>query len=371
MADSSSTGGDRAPLLHRAGRAAAHVESLGAGRPKLRAAIQYGLIALVFAFLALFLITQWQKLPDYSWHFRPGWLVVGFALVLAFYMLQPELWRLILHGLGEHGDPVQLRAAWAKSLVARYVPTSALMVVGRVVLAERAGITKRVCLASIVYELALGITAAVIGGAYFFITLPALRHQPARYAVLLVVPIALIALHPRVFKPVTDWALGKLGREPLPAALPYRTVVLLVPAYLVGWLLVGAGLFVFALALQSLPADKLPYIAAAYPVAFGVSVITFILPSGLGTRDAMLATALDAVLALAVATAIAVAFRIFQTAVELTYVGSLVWIARVSKRDRDRQHPGAQRERRELQPAVARQRGEREQPEDVPRDEPG
>jgi hypothetical protein len=105
-------------------------------------------------------------------------------------------------------------------------------------------------------------------------------------------------------------------------------VLLLVPAYLVGWLLVGTGLFAFATALQPIPVDKLPYIAAAYPVAFCVSVLTFVVPSGLGTRDATLAAAMDAVLPLTVATAIAVAFRIFQTAVELSYVGIVTLLAR-------------------------------------------
>jgi hypothetical protein len=332
VADSSSTDPGHTPLLHRAGTAAADIGSLGEGRPKLRAAIQYGLIALVFAFLAFFLISQWSKLPDYDWRFRPAWIAAAFVLVLAFYALQPTLWLVILGVLGERGDGTELRAAWGKSLIARYVPTSALMVVGRVVLAERAGITKRVTLASIVYELGLGICAAVIGGAYFFITLPSLQDTSARYGILLVIPIALVGLHPRIFKPVADWALGKLGREPLPSALPYRWVLTLVPAYLAGWLIVGAGLYTFALALQPLPADKLPYIAAAYPVAFCASVLTFIVPSGLGTRDATLATAIDAVLPLTVATAIAVAFRIFQTAVELMFVGMLVLLARRARR---------------------------------------
>ena len=331
MTDSSSTDPGGTPLLHRAGAAAADIGSLGAGRPKLRAAIQWVLIALVFGFLAVFLITQWNKLPEYHWHFQPEWLVLAAVLVFAFYALQPTLWSVILAGLGEHGDGTQLRAAWGKSLVARYVPTSALMVVGRVVLAERAGITKRVCLASIVYELALGINAAVIGGAYFFIKLPSLQGHSARYAILIVVPLALIALHPRVFKPITDWGLGKLGREPLPRALPYSMVLLLVPAYLIGWLVVGVALFSFGRAVQTLPADKMAYIAASYPVAFGASVVTFLLPSGLGTREAILATALHSALALTVATAIAVGFRIFQTLVELIFVGALVWLGRRSR----------------------------------------
>ena len=329
MAETSSKEQDRAPLLHRAGSAAADVGSLGEGRPRLRAAIQYGLLALIFASLAAFIITQWNKLPNYDWHFRPGWLVVAFGAVLVFYALQPELWRLILYALGERGDGVQLRAVWGKSLLARYVPTSALMVVGRVVLAERVGITMRVCLASIVYELGIGICAAVIGGAYFAISLPSLQHTPARFAILVVVPIALIGLHPRVFKPLADWALRKLGREPLPKALPYRAILLLLPAYLCGWLLVGAGLFCVASALHDVSSSKLPEIAAAYGVAFCISVLTFIVPSGLGAREATLATALKGALhSLTLATAIAVAFRIFQTAVELTYVGTVTLLAR-------------------------------------------
>jgi glycosyltransferase 2 family protein len=69
-------------------------------------------------------------------------------------------------------------------------------------------------------------------------------------------------------------------------------------------------------------------VAAAYPVAFCVAVLTFIVPSGLGTRDAALAVAISAVLDDTVATAIAVGFRIFQTAIELLYVGAVVALNR-------------------------------------------
>jgi hypothetical protein len=51
-------------------------------------------------------------------------------------------------------------------------------------------------------------------------------------------------------------------------------------------------------------------------------------PSGLGTRDAALAIAISAVLPNAVATAIAVAFRIFQTLIELLFVGLVTAVNR-------------------------------------------
>ena len=156
-----------------------------------------------------------------------------------FYAIQCEAWRAILASLGEHLDARTARAIWGKSLVARYVPTNALMVVGRVVMAERHGVSKRGCLASIVYEIGLAVVTAVIVGAYFVITLPRLEDQPARYAILVVVPIALIALHPRVFQPLADFALRKLGRASLPATLPFGRVLELALVYLVSWVAMG------------------------------------------------------------------------------------------------------------------------------------
>ena len=310
----------RPTLLERAGEAASGVSELGAGNPRRRALLQYGLAALIFAFLIAFVVRQWSQLPDFAWRFEPGWIALSAACVAGFYTLQGELWRGIVASLGEHIAAKPGRAVWGKSLIARYVPTNVLMVVGRVVMAERHGVPKRVTLASVVYELGLAFGTAVMVGAYFVIELPDLQGQPGRYAVLAVVPAVLAAFHPRLFRPLVDFALGKLGREPLPRVLPFGRVLELCVAYTLAWGLIGLGVFAFASGLHPLDLSDLPYVAASYPVAFCVAVLTFIVPSGIGTRDAALATAMAAVLAGAVATAIAVGFRIFQTLVELLYV---------------------------------------------------
>jgi hypothetical protein len=293
-----------------------------------RFALQWGLAALIFGFLIWFVVRQWNQLPDFDWRFSPGWLMISALGVLLFYFLQGEYWRLILHALGEDIPARPGRAVWGKSLLARYVPTNALMIVGRVVMAERYGVTKRVCLASIVYELVLGFGTAVIVGAYFVIRLPSLQDQPARWAILALIPIVLVVLHPRVFAPLANFGLRKLGREPLPKTLPFGRVLELALLYMVSWAMIGLGVFGFASALQSIDMSDFPYIAAAYPVAFCVAVLTFVVPSGLGTRDAALATAMTAVLTGTVATAIAVGFRIFQTAIELIYVAAVAGLGR-------------------------------------------
>ena len=322
------TGGHRPSLLERAGSAAAEVSTAGPRTPRRRAVLQTLLVVLVFGFLIGFLVSQWNRLPEFDWRFRPGWLALSIVSVAAFYALQGEIWRGILGDLGEHLAATPGRAIWAKSLVARYVPTNALMVVGRVVMAERHGVQKRVCLASIVYELGLAFATAVMVGAYFAIRLPAVEDQPARYAILALIPLALIGLHPRVFGPLADFGLGKLGREPLPRTLRFRRVLLWAAAFIVVWSTMGVGVFAFASALHPVDAGDFAYVASSYPVAFCVAVLTFVVPGGLGTRDAALATALTAVLPGAVATAIAVAFRLIQTGVELLYVGATSLVAR-------------------------------------------
>lgn len=315
-------------LLERAGSVAANVGRDDGGRSRWQSVARWVLIALVVAFLGFFLASQWDRLPQFDWRFSPGWLAVGAVAVAAFYVIQAQAWLAIVRGLGARIDPHAGRSIWGKSLVARYVPTNALMVVGRVLMVERHGVGRRVCMASIVYELGLAIAGATLVAAYFVITMPALADVPARYAVLAVVPAVLIGLHPSVFERVARAVLRKLGREPLAAVLSPARVFTLLGVYVLSWIAVGSGVFAFASAIHPVGAEEFPYVASAQAVAFGVAVATVVSPSGLGPRDAALAIALAVVLPLAVATAIAIAFRIFQTVVELAFVGAMVWVAR-------------------------------------------
>jgi len=332
-----------ASLLERLGAAAAGVSSAQSASPRKKVFVQYGLAALIFGFLLFFVVRQWNELPDFDWRFSPGWLALAIVCVVLFYTFQGELWRVVIHSLGEHIDPRPGRAVWGKSLLARYVPTNVLLVVGRVVMAERHGVPKRVTLASVVYELALALATAVIVGAYFVIELPELDGRPGRFAVLALIPAVLVVVHPRVFEPLAGFALRKLGRDPLPRVLPFGRVLQLCLAYLVCWVTIGLGLFAFAAALHPVDLSDLPYVASSYPVAFCVAVLTFIVPSGIGTRDAALAASMAVVLPGAVATAIAVAFRILQTLVELLYVATVVALGR--RRDGSEPAGGAQPDR--------------------------
>jgi glycosyltransferase 2 family protein len=325
--DAREPGADRT-ILERIGAWASTVGASTGGRSRRGTLLRWAFLALIAAFLIVFVVTQAAQLPEFEWRFLPAWLAASAAAMACFFVLQPLGWLLILRGLGQPLQVTPAYAVWGKSLLARYVPTNALMIVGRIVLAERFGVPRRVCLASIVYELGLTISCAAALGAYVLITLPALAGFPPRFALLAILPAALLVMHPRVFRPLSDLALVRLGREPLPVVLPFRSVAGLVPVYLAVWSVVGLSLFCFASALYQVPAGELLYVAASQPAAFSASVGVFVLPSGLGARDAVLAAALSGVFPGTVAIAIAVAFRLFQVSVELPFVAVVAWRGR-------------------------------------------
>ena len=306
-------------LLERAGALAANVGVPGSAYPRARLVVQLGIGVLILGVLLGFIASQWSELPDFDWRFSPGWLALAAVAVLAFLVIQGEIWRLILRSLGEELDERPAQAIYATSLLARYVPSNILMVVGRIVMAGRYGVRRRVCLASMAYEAGLALCAAIVVGSYFVVTLPALEGQPARYAALGLVPLALLVLHPKVFQPIADYALGKLGREALPKPLPFSRVLFFTSLYVLDLVVVGLGVLAFTAALHPVEGSEVSLIVSSYAVSFSVAMLTFVVPGALGTRDTALALALTAVLPVTVAAAIAVAFRLLQTAAEVVY----------------------------------------------------
>ncbi len=130
-------------------------------RGPLRArALWVAVAVVVAACLGFALASQWSSPPDIEWRFRPGWLALSLLCLLAFQWLHIELWRGMLHSLGGTLPRWKARSIWSTTLLARYVPTSALMAVGRIALSQREGVPRRISTASVLYEVAFTLTAA-------------------------------------------------------------------------------------------------------------------------------------------------------------------------------------------------------------------
>jgi len=319
------------PLLHRVGELGARVGTRPPRSKRVRLALQLGVAVLVFGFLVLTVVGQWSEIQDKGVHFHVLWLLPALVVLLVFFTLNALGWDLLLRFLGYRLGAGRAQVAWGQPLLARYVPGSVLYVLGRVLLSERAGVPRRLTLASIVYEQALQATSAVIVSAYFLIDHPDLQGQPLRWGILLLIPMALTLLHPRIFGPLADRVLRAFGRDPLPATMSLRGVISVLAFYTLNWGVIAVGLFCVARSVSSVSPSDIMVVGAAQAFGYVAALATLVAPAGLGIRDAAFAWAVKTAApgnSFAVASLIAIVVRGVLTVVELIYVAAVTALGR-------------------------------------------
>jgi len=319
------------PVLHRIGEAVARVGRQPPRSKRGRLAIQLGVALLVFGFLVLTVVDQWSEIQDKGVHFDVLWLIPAFLILPIFFALNALGWDLILHFLGYRLGMRRAQVAWGQPLLARYVPGSVLYVLGRMLLSERAGVPRRLTVASIVYEQALQATSAIAVAAYFVISHPDLQDQPLRWAVLLLIPLALCLLHPRVFGRIANRLLRAFGREPLPTVMPMRGVIAVLAFFFCNWAVIAVGLYCVGRSVSPLSAGDIPAVGSAQAIGYVAALATVVAPAGLGVRDAAFAWALKVATpgnSFAVASLIAIVVRGVLTVVEVLYVGIVTAMGR-------------------------------------------
>ena len=300
-----------------------------ARRRALRAA-QGLLVAATIGFVALALARSWDEVTAYEWTFRPEWLVVSFAVFLLFYCSQAAGWWLLLAGFGLRPGMLATWAIWGSSILARYVPGNVFMFVGRAWLHHGQGLDLPRVGAAMVYEQALQLCSALLTVALLW-PLARVEVEWAAWS-LLAVPVLLVLLSPRVFVPLAGRVLGFFHREPLAAALGFGRVVGMLWYYVATWLLVGVGAWCLARATVDADGDALAVVVAAYALAYVAGMAAFVVPSGIGVREAVLAGALRSEVGGPVALAWAVLLRLWQTAVEVVFVALVLLAERLWRR---------------------------------------
>ena len=294
---------------------------MGGSRARRVVGLLVGL--LIVAFLAGSVAKGWSVVSAYEWDVDIPALA-GSLLVLAAYLLLSGLgYVAMLERLAGRRLPrARLLGTWARSILARYVPGNVLMVAGRVVLGREAGVSGRTSLAASVYEqaLILGLSACAAASLLLFGDLG----QGDWVWVVAVVPFGLVLLHPRLFGPIANWLLARIGREPLEGLLSGREVLVFAAWYALTLTVLGFGVWWCVHALVGAQAGGPLFVGAGFLLSFVASTLAFIFPSGLGVREGVLALVLAKDLPGEVAIAAAAAVRLALTFVELSFTGLVV-----------------------------------------------
>jgi hypothetical protein len=215
---------------------------------------------------------------------------------------------------------------WWVSYLYRYVPSKLLLLVERARMGAAVGIPPASGAALAVLETVLSICAAswvsLLAASYYA------GNERWLLAAVAVLSVAILLLLPVGYRWLcAQPVVTKRYPELTPLALRPMDMVLVIPPFVLHFLLLGASFFLLLRNLHPLPRSALPGLCGVYALAHVVGLVTMIAPGGLGVREATLSLQLSRVLAPGPAAAVALGARIWFTLAELLSLGVVLLLS--------------------------------------------
>lgn len=277
----------------------------------------------VVVFLALYLARNWAEVRAHDWSVDGPRLALASGVLALTYSAFVLLWRRVLGLLGARLSVVDAHRIWYLSNLGRYAPGRVLQLAGTAWMARAKGIgAVRAITGSIVAQLFVLGSGLLVAAA----ALPeaAAATGPWRVAGLVAaaafVALLLTPAFERLRALAARWA-GPDGTGP-PIRWPDRLG--LTVAYAATWLLLGMAFWLFVSSLTDLGPEALLTVVGIFAAAYVAGFLAVFVPGGLGVREGVLAALLALYIPPSIAVAVAIAARIWSTAVEIAAAGLLV-----------------------------------------------
>ena len=287
---------------------------------RLRRVVTLLALVVVVAAAALVLYRDRHELADaadvLSW-----WVIAVSAVPAAVgTALNGVSWVAVLHGLRVRAPlGAGLRVFFVTQL-GKYLPGSVWPAVGQMTAGRRWQAAPRTMLTANLFALVIGLVTGLLIAC---VTLPWSGAEAfARFWWLLVVaPVLLVLLLPRVLPAAVDRLLSLLRRAPLGERVPVAATLRSSGWALLAW--VGFGLQTYLLCVAAGYSGPETAVAAfgagAFAICVGVLAIPF--PAGAGVRETAFVLALSATVPSAVALLVAIAARLTLVVVDLGAAG--------------------------------------------------
>ena len=234
-------------------------------------------------------------------------------------------WRALLSGLG---SPLPYRIAAQVMFVGqlgKYLPGSVWAFVAQVELARDREVPRSRGVAATLLAVAVTVATglAVAASALPFTSVDAARRW---WWALLLAPLALAALHPRV----VGWGIRIAARpfarfrevaEAGPLDIGGRAITAAVGWSLVAWVPLGLHVWVLTWAVGGDPVASVGPAVGAYALAWTLGLLVVFAPAGIGVREVVLVVALAPVVDAGAALVVAVASRLVMTLADLFWAG--------------------------------------------------
>lgn len=265
-----------------------------AGSPR-RAAIDravkitFGVAALAFG--VIFVVTRWDAIRDAVAGAAPGWVVAAFLFAILGQWAAVLGFRAALAASSRWLPVIDVAHVFFVSQLGKYIPGSVWPIVVVTQMCRKYGIARRAAaiggllalLFSVVTGGLLGIVLVLVGAS---------GGAAGLWWLVLLVPVAFAAVHPRVVVPAIDLSLRLARRAPVELNLTGATLRGALGWPVVSWFFMGLQCWALVVALGGPMLTSLAASIGGFALAYAAGTLFVPAPAGAGVREAVLGVAL-------------------------------------------------------------------------------
>jgi hypothetical protein len=299
------------------------------GRLSLMTWLRRGFLVLVLAAATYALATKW-RLVSQTLLALPWYSVVLSECALVLGVLAGTIaWQTIIDDLGKPIGVFRGAQIMLVGSLGKYVPGSVWAYLLQMELGRKAGLPRARIFTGSLIHVGVSIVAALMLGVA---ALPVVLHDKTMRGaawLFILLPVGLVALHPRTLTCATSLVLRTLKRPPLDHRLRWSTIGKVLGLLLLSYVLLGTHLWLLASSVGTAGFAGLMLCSGAIAVGLTAGLFAFVLPSGAGVREAVVTASLAAMSGNTVAAfALAVASRLMFIVADLVTAGAAALLAR-------------------------------------------
>jgi uncharacterized membrane protein YbhN (UPF0104 family) len=260
-------------------------------RQKLISLVRLLISVAVIAGVAYTTTKQWTEVKHYLLSIPWQSAVLALVMILIGLGAGAMGWRAAIKDLGHEVSVRSSSQIYLIGLLGKYLPGSIWAYLLQMELGQRAGLPRsRAFLASIVLA-GVGTTVALCFGVFGF---PALLDVGGAAVVALAVllPVSLVCAYPKVLTWLVQQFLRILRRPPLEEPITWRGVGAVAGWSAVTWIAYGIQLWLLANSQGAPGLEGLLSATGAFALGMTAGLFAFLVPSGLGVREAVIVAAL-------------------------------------------------------------------------------
>lgn len=288
------------------------------------------LVSAIFIFLLSNIYKNWQIIIDYNWRFNPQNIILLLVFLVPVYLVNGLSWYLVNKSLGTEISYLKSLKVLMLGNFARFIPGGIWQYAGKIYFAKKEGVdsskTSLAILTETLFTLISGVMIIFIIGIFW--KLPV---QEGNFALIIFMSALLTAVillfGNKKFVDLLSRLLQKLGgkKKIIPLNLSVNWIPILLISYSLQFFVDGTVLYFLSQNATNISLELYPLFIAIFAIAWLAGFITIFAPSGLGVQEVTLAALLSGYMPFAVASLIAIVFRLLLLISEILLI-SIIFI---------------------------------------------